>query len=83
VKTITLTTVDKEVAVFELTNKANAAAIRKLDSKTKQPLANAAVKVTDAGGKVFYEGNIPTTSAFGQYGNTRDCMRRKCQLARN
>ena len=56
VKTITLTTVDKEVAVFELTNKANAAAIRKLDSKTKQPLANAAVKVTDAGGKVFYEG---------------------------
>ncbi|MEA5047102.1 MAG: SpaA isopeptide-forming pilin-related protein [Eubacteriales bacterium] len=56
VKTITLTSEDKGTAVFELTNKANVARIRKLDSKTEQPLANAAVKVTDAGGKVFYEG---------------------------
>ena len=56
VKTITLTTEDKEVAVFEMTNKANAAAVRKLDSRTQQPLAGATVTVTDAGGKVFYEG---------------------------
>ncbi len=56
VKTITLTTEDKEVAVFEMTNKANAAAVRKLDSHTELPLANATISVTDAGGKVFYEG---------------------------
>ncbi len=56
VKTITLTTEDKEVAVFEMTNKANAAAVRKLDSHTELPLANATISVTDADGKVFYEG---------------------------
>lgn len=56
VKTVTLTTEDKETAVVELTNKANEARLRKLDSHTKQPLANATIKVTDASGKVFYEG---------------------------
>ena len=56
VKTVTLTTEDKETAVFELTNKANEVKVRKLDSHTKQPLANATIKVTDASGKVFYEG---------------------------
>lgn len=56
VKTITLTTEDKETAVFEMTNKANAAKVRKLDSHTELPLANATIKVTDASGKVFYEG---------------------------
>ena len=56
VKTVTLTTEDKETAVFELTNKANEAKVRKLDSHTKQPLANATIKVTDSSGKVFFEG---------------------------
>lgn len=56
VKTVTLTTEDKETAVFELTNKANEVKVHKLDSHTKQPLANATIKVTDASGKVFYEG---------------------------
>ena len=35
VKTVTLTTEDKETAVFEMTNKANEVKIRKLDSHTK------------------------------------------------
>ncbi len=56
VKTVTLTTEDKETAVFEMTNKANSVKIRKLDSHNKLPLANATIKVTDASGKVFYEG---------------------------
>ena len=56
VKTITLTTEDKATAVFEMTNMANSVKIRKLDSHTKLPLANATVKVMDASGKVFYEG---------------------------
>lgn len=56
VKTITLTTEGKETAVFEMTNKANAAKVRKLDSHTELPLANATIKVTNADGKVFYEG---------------------------
>lgn len=56
VKTVTLTTEDKETAVFEFTNRANEAKVRKLDSHTGQPLANATIKVTDAGGKVFFEG---------------------------
>ena len=56
VKTVTLTTEDKETAVFEMTNKANSVKIRKLDSHTKLPLANATIKVTDASGKVYYEG---------------------------
>lgn len=56
VKTVALTTEDKETAVFEMTNKANSAKVRKLDSHTKLPLANATIKVTSADGKVFYEG---------------------------
>lgn len=60
VKTVTLTTEDKETAVFELTNKANEAKVRKLDSHTKQPLANADIKVTDASGKVFFDGKTGT-----------------------
>ena len=56
VKTVTLTTEDKETAVFEFTNRANEAKVRKLDSHTGQPLANATIKVTDASGKVFFEG---------------------------
>ena len=60
VKTVTLTTEDKEAAVFELTNKANEAKVRKLDSHTKQPLANADIKVTDASGDVFFEGKTGT-----------------------
>lgn len=60
VKTVTLTTEDKETAVFELTNKANEAKVRKLDSHTNQPLANADIKVTDASGKVFFEGKTGT-----------------------
>lgn len=60
VKTVTLTTEDKEAAVFELTNKANEVKVRKLDSHTKQPLANADIKVTDASGDVFFEGKTGT-----------------------
>lgn len=60
VKTVTLTTKDKETAVFELTNKANEVKVRKLDSHTGQPLANATIKVTDASGKVFFEGKTDT-----------------------
>ncbi len=60
VKTVTLTTEDKETAVFELTNKANEVKVRKLDSHTKQPLANADIKVTDASGDVFFEGKTGT-----------------------
>ena len=60
VKTVTLTTEDKENAVFELTNKANEVKVRKLDSHTKQPLANATIKVTDASGKVFFDGKTDT-----------------------
>lgn len=56
VKTVTLTTEGKKTAVFEFTNRANEAKVRKLDSHTGQPLANATIKVTDAGGKVFFEG---------------------------
>lgn len=56
VKTVTLTTEDKETAVFEFTNRANEAKVRKLDSHTGQPLANATIKVTDASGKLFFEG---------------------------
>lgn len=55
-KTITLTTEDKETAVFELTNEANEAKVRKLDSLTQLPLANATITVTDASGKVYFEG---------------------------
>ena len=60
VKTVTLTTEDKETAVFELTNKANEVKVHKLDSHTKQPLANADIKVTDASGDVFFEGKTGT-----------------------
>ena len=60
VKTVTLTTEDKETAVFEFTNRANEAKVRKLDSHTGQPLANATIKVTDARGKVFFEGKTDT-----------------------
>ena len=56
VKTVTLTTEDKETAVFEFTNRANEAKVRKLDSHTGQSLANATIKVTDSSGKVFFEG---------------------------
>ena len=57
---MTLTTKDKETAVFELTNKANEVKVRKLDSHTKQPLANADIKVTYASGDVFFEGKTGT-----------------------
>ena len=60
VKTVTLTTENKEIAVFEFTNRANEAKVRKLDSHTGQPLANATIKVTDASGKVFFEGKTDT-----------------------
>ena len=60
VKTVTLTTEDKETAVFEFTNRANEAKVRKLDSHTGQSLAKATIKVTDASGKVFFEGKTDT-----------------------
>lgn len=60
VKTVTLTTEDKETAVFEFTDRANEAKVRKLDSHTGQPLANATIKVTDASGKVFFDGKTDT-----------------------
>lgn len=60
VKTVTLTTEDKETAVFEFTNRANEAKVRKLDSHTGQSLANATIKVMVASGKVFFEGKTDT-----------------------
>lgn len=60
VKTVTLTTEDKETAVFEFTNGANEAKVRKLDSHTGKPLANATIKVTDASSKLFFEGKTGT-----------------------
>ena len=55
VKTVTLTTEDKETAVFELVNTANVVKIRKLDSMTKAPLAGAKVQVFGADGKLYKE----------------------------
>lgn len=56
VKTVTLTTEDKTTAVFELTNTANSMKLRKLDSKTKLPLAGAKIQVMSADGKLYKEG---------------------------
>lgn len=56
IKTVTLTTEDKSTAVFELTNTANSMQLRKLDSKTKLPLAGAKIQVFSADGKLYKEG---------------------------
>ena len=56
VKTITLTTEDKETAVFERENKANEVTITKTDLTTEAPVPGATVEICDKDGKLFYQG---------------------------
>ena len=56
VKTITLTTEDKETAVFERENKANEVTITKTDLTTEAPVPGATVEIYDKDGKQFYQG---------------------------
>lgn len=53
---VTLTTADKETAEFDFENAANVVRLRKLDSMTKQPLANARIQVYGPDGKLYFEG---------------------------
>ena len=56
VKTITLTTEDKETAVFERENKANEVTITKTDLTTEAPVPGATVEICDKDGKQFCQG---------------------------
>ena len=56
IKTVTLTTEDKETAVFERTNKANEVVLTKTDFTTEKPVPGATVEIYDNEGKLFYEG---------------------------
>ena len=56
VKTITLTTEDKETAVFERENKANEVTLTKTDLTTEAPVPGATVELYDKDGKQFYQG---------------------------
>ena len=56
VKTITLTTEDKETAVFERTNKANEVTLTKTDLTSEAPVPGATVEIYDKDGKLFYQG---------------------------
>lgn len=56
VKTITLTTEDKETAVFERENKANEVTLTKTDLTTEAPVPGATVEIYDKDGKQFYQG---------------------------
>lgn len=56
VKTITLTTEDKETAVFERTNKANEVTLTKTDLTTSAPVPGATVEIYGKDGKLFYKG---------------------------
>ena len=55
VKTVTLTTEDKETAVFERMNKANEVVLTKTDFTTGKPVSGATVEIYDKEGKLFYE----------------------------
>lgn len=56
VKTITLTTEDKETSVFERENKANEVTITKTDLTTEAAVPGATVEIYDKDGKQFYKG---------------------------
>ena len=56
IKTVTLTTEDKETAVFERTNKANEVVLIKTDFTTEKPVPGATVEIYDNEGKLFYKG---------------------------
>lgn len=55
IKTITLTTEDKETAVFEMTNSSNSMQIHKYDSITKQPLSGARIQIFSSDGNLYAE----------------------------
>ena len=56
IKTVTITSEDKETAVFELTNKPNEVTLTKTDLTTEKPVPGAAVEVYGKDGKLFYKG---------------------------
>lgn len=56
VKTITLTTEDKETSVFERENKANEVTITKTDLTTEAAVPGATVEIYDKDSKQFYKG---------------------------
>lgn len=56
VKTVTLTTEDKETAVFERTNKANEVTLTKTDLTTEKPVPGATMEIYDKEGKLFHKG---------------------------
>lgn len=56
VKTVTLTTEDKETAVFERTNKANEVTLTKTDLTTEKPVPGATMEIYDKEGKLFCKG---------------------------
>lgn len=56
VKAVTITSEDKETAVFELTNKTNEMTLTKTDLTTEKPVPGATVEVYGKDGKLFYKG---------------------------
>ena len=56
IKTVTITSEDKETAVFELTNKPNEATLTKTDLTTEKPVPGATVEIYGKDGKLFYKG---------------------------
>ena len=56
IKTVTITSEDKETAVFELTNKPNEVTLTKADLTTEKPIPGATVEVYGKDGKLFYKG---------------------------
>ena len=56
IKTVTITSEDKETAVFELTNKPNEVTLTKADLTTEKPVPGATVEIYGKDGKLFYKG---------------------------
>ena len=56
VKAVTITSEDKETAVFELTNKPNEVTLTKADLTTEKPVPGATVEIYGKDGKLFYKG---------------------------
>ena len=56
VKAVTITSEDKETAVFELTNKTNEMTLTKTDLTTEKPVPGATVEVYGKDEKLFYKG---------------------------
>lgn len=55
IKTIMLTTEDKETAIFEITNSVNSMQIYKYDCITKQPLSGATIQIFNSDGSIYAE----------------------------